>query len=224
MKIITIANQKGGCGKTTLAMGLAGTFGCWGHKVLLVDADLQATASRWAASAPDDAPFPAAVTGLAATGGKLHREVRKHVANYEYIIIDCPPAVESSAPQSAFLISDIAIVPVVPSPADLWAARGIRQIIETAQDINESLQSMLVANMLPRTNLGKEAMAALKDFGVPLAKSTLGQRTAFREAVLYGSPVQSLGSRSRVATREIEALAHEVLEWTKTSQNEEEVK
>lgn len=221
MKIIAIANQKGGCGKTTLAMGLAGTFGCWGHKVLVVDADLQATASRWAASAPDDAPFPAAVTGLAATGGKLHREVRKHVADYDYIFIDCPPAVESNTPQSALLISNLAIVPVVPSPADLWAARGIRQIIETAQDINEALKSMLVANMIPRTSLGREAMDALEDFGIPLAESGLGQRTAYREAALYGSPVQSLGSRARDATREIEALAHEVLIWTKTSNEEE---
>lgn len=221
MKIITVANQKGGCGKTTVAMGLAGTYGSWGHKVLVVDADLQATASRWAASAPDDAPFPAAVTGLAATGGKLHREVKKYVADYDVIMIDCPPAVESNTPQSALLISDLAIVPVVPSPADLWAARGIRQIIETAQDINESLRSMLIANMLPRTSLGKEAMEALEDFGIPLAESTLGQRTAFREAVLYGAPIQALGSRARDATREIEALAHEVLAWTKNSQEEE---
>lgn len=219
-KIITVANQKGGCGKTTVAMGLAGTYGFWGHKVLVVDADLQATASRWAASAPDEAPFPAAVTGLAATGAKLHREIKKYIADYDYIIVDCPPAVESSAPQSALLISDLAIVPVVPSPADLWAARGIRQIIETAQDINESLQSMMVANMLPRTSLGKEAMQALEDFGIPLASTTLGQRTAFREAVLYGSAIQSLGSRAKEATREIEGLAHEAIAMIQKSSGE----
>ncbi len=221
-KIITVANQKGGCGKTTVAMGLAGTYGYRGSKVLVVDADLQATASRWAASAADDAPFPAAVNGLAATGGKLHREVQKYIADYDFIIIDCPPAVESQTPQSALLISDLAIVPVVPSPADLWAARGIKQIVETAQDINESLRAMLVANMVPRTSLGNEAMDALEDFGIPLAKSTLGQRTAFREAVLYGSPIQSLGSRARDASREIEALADEVISWINAVQAEEE--
>lgn len=208
--IVTVANQKGGCGKTTIAMGLAGTYGLRKKKVLVVDADLQGTATRWAGSATDETPFPAAVMGLAAVGGKLHREVKKYVDDYDVIVIDCPPAVDSAAPQSALLISDIAIVPIVPSPADLWAARGIKQIIENAADINESLRPLLVANMVPRTALGRDALSMLEDFGIPLARSTLGQRTAYREAVLYGSPVQSLGSKARNASDEIDALADEI--------------
>ena len=209
-QIITVANQKGGCGKTTVAMGLAGTYGLRGKKVLVVDADLQGTATRWAASAPDETPFPAAVMGLAAVGGKLHREIKKYVDDYDVIVIDCPPAVDSAAPQSALLISDVAIVPVVPSPADLWAARGIKQIIDNAADINESLRPLMVANMVPRTALGREALNTLEDFGIPLARSMLGQRTAYREAVLYGCPVQSLGSKARNAADEIDALADEI--------------
>ena len=209
-QIITIANQKGGCGKTTVAMGLAGTYGLRGKKVLVVDADLQGTATRWAASAPDETPFPAAVMGLAAVGGKLHREIKKYVDDYDVIVIDCPPAVDSAAPQSALLISDVAIVPVVPSPADLWAARGIKQIIDNAADINESLRPLMVANMVPRTALGRDALSTLEDFGIPLARSMLGQRTAYREAVLYGCPVQSLGSKARNAADEIDALADEI--------------
>ena len=209
-RIITVANQKGGCGKTTVAMGLAGTYGLRGKKVLVVDADLQGTATRWAGSAPDETPFPAAVMGLAAVGGKLHREVKKYIDDYDVIVIDCPPAVDSAAPQSALLISDVAIVPVVPSPADLWAARGIKQIIDNAADINESLRPMLVANMVSRTALGRDALSTLEDFGIPLARSTLGQRTAYREAVLYGCPVQWLGSKARSAADEIDALADEI--------------
>ena len=209
-QIITVANQKGGCGKTTVAMGLAGTYGLRGKKVLVVDADLQGTATRWAGSAPDETPFPAAVMGLAAVGGKLHREIKKYVDDYDVIVIDCPPAVDSAAPQSALLISDVAIVPVVPSPADLWAARGIKQIIDNAADINESLRPLMVANMVPRTALGREALNTLEDFGIPLARSMLGQRTAYREAVLYGCPVQSLGSKARNAADEIDALADEI--------------
>ena len=209
-RIITVANQKGGCGKTTVAMGLAGTYGLRGKKVLVVDADLQGTATRWAGSAPDETPFPAAVMGLAAVGGKLHREVKKYIDDYDVIVIDCPPAVDSAAPQSALLISDVAIVPVVPSPADLWAARGIKQIIDNAADINESLRPMLVANMVSRTALGRDALSTLEDFGIPLARSMLGQRTAYREAVLYGCPVQSLGSKARNAADEIDALADEI--------------
>lgn len=209
-KIITVANQKGGCGKTTVAMCLAGSYGLLKKKVLVVDADLQATASRWAASASDDKPFPAAVTGMAAVGNKLHREVKKYIDDYDVIIIDCPPAVESSAPQSALLISDLAIIPVIPSPADLWAARGIKHIIENVQGINELLNVVMVANMVPRTALGKNALEALEDFGFPLAKSMLAQRTAYRESVLYGCPVQSLGSKAKEASIEVNNLSNEI--------------
>jgi chromosome partitioning protein len=75
-KIVVIANQKGGCGKTTIAMQVGGTLGRAGNRVLIVDADPQGTATRWAASAADESSFPAHVAGLAAAGGKVHREIR----------------------------------------------------------------------------------------------------------------------------------------------------
>ena len=210
--IVTITNQKGGCGKTTVAMGLAGTLGLKGYKVLVVDADLQATASRWACAAEEGQPFPATVTGLAAAGGKLHREVKKYMGDYDYIIIDTPPAVESSAPQSALLISDLVIVPVIPSPADLWAAQGILAIIENAKVVNEELEALLVPNMVPNTVLGREALEALAEFGLRVSDSSLGQRTAYREAAIGGCTIQSLGRRAERAAGELEALADQVLD------------
>jgi chromosome partitioning protein len=208
--IVTITNQKGGSGKTTVTMGLAGTLALRGQKVLVVDADLQATASRWACAADEDCPFPAAVTGLAAAGPKLHREVKKYVGDYDYILIDTPPAVESSAPQSALLVSDLALVPVIPSPADLWAAQGILTIIESAAVVNEGLKALLVPNMVPNTVLGREALEALSDFGLEVANASLGQRTAFREAAIEGTTIQALGNRARQATIELEALCDQV--------------
>lgn len=90
-KIVTVFNQKGGCGKTTVSMHIAGTLGLRGNKTLLVDMDEQGTATRWASQAPEDKPFPASVIGLAPSGGAMHREVRKFVADYDYIVVDCPP-------------------------------------------------------------------------------------------------------------------------------------
>ena len=211
-KIIVVVNQKGGSGKTTLSMQLAGTLGRRGYRILVVDADPQGTATRWAASSEDDTPFPATVAGLAPAGGKIHREVKKYVANYEYIIIDCPPSVDSPVPQSALLIADLALVPVVPSPADLWAARGIKQLIENAENINEDLDVRLIANMVqPRTTLGKDALEILDDFGIPLTDSSLHLRTVYRESTLYGSTVHIFGSRARPAIEEIESLTDELL-------------
>ena len=115
---ITVFNQKGGAGKTTLSMQLAGTLAHRSHKVLVVDTDPQGTATRWSASAPQDKTFPAAVNGLSAAGAMVHREVRKFVDDYRFIIIDCPPALESVVPESALLISDIALVPIKALPGD----------------------------------------------------------------------------------------------------------
>jgi hypothetical protein len=92
-------------------------------------ADPQGTATRWAASAEDEKPFPSAVIGLSAANEKVHREVKKFIGDYDCILIDCPPDADSPVPQSALLIADLALVPIIPSPLDLWAAVGIRQVI-----------------------------------------------------------------------------------------------
>lgn len=209
-KLITVANQKGGAGKTTLAMQLAGTLGRQGANVLVIDADPQGTAQRWAASADETEPFPAAVAGLSAAGGKVHQEVRKYVGNYDFVVIDCPPAVDSPVPQSALMVSDLALVPIVPSPADLWAAKGTQRLIENAQDFNEALEARLVLNMLQaQTSLGREAEALLEDFGLPRAQASLGLRQAYRQSQLYGATVHELDRQAK-AIEEVDALTAEI--------------
>jgi chromosome partitioning protein len=211
-RIIVVANQKGGAGKTTTAMQLSAALALNGTKVLVVDADAQGTATRWAGVASDAAPFPAPVVNLAQAGKSLHREIRKHIENYQYIVVDCPPSVESPAPQSALLVADLVLVPVIPSPPDLWAALGIRHLIENASTVNETLQPFLVANMVQGTSLGREVLQILDDFGVPLLKSKIGLRTAYRQSAVYGSSVFGIGSAAKVAIEEVLALRDEVLE------------
>lgn len=212
-RIITCANQKGGSGKTTLAMQLAGTLGERGHRVLVVDADPQASSQRWCSAAPDDEPFPALVSGMTEAGAKVHREVAKFVELYDFIVIDCPPAVESHATQSALMASDIVLVPIIPSPADLWAAAGIRKLIENVTEtVNESLQAFLVPNMVqPNTTINKDVIELLGSFGIPLLGGGLRLRTAYRQAAALGTIVQRLGSDAALAVQEINALTDAVL-------------
>lgn len=211
-KIIAVCNQKGGPGKTTLSMHLAGSLARRGQKVLVVDADPQGTATRWAASADDGSPFPASVVGLSAASTKVHREVKKFVEDYQYIIIDCPPAADSPVPQSALLVADLALVPIIPSPLDMWAAVGIRHVIENVGDINEDLKARLVINQCqPNTNLAKEALEVLPEFGIDLCRTFIHQRQAYRQAAVYGQTVHDLGSKAAPAVEEIEALTDEVL-------------
>lgn len=211
-KIIAVVNQKGGAGKTTVSMQLAGTLGRWGLKVLVIDADPQATATRWAASATDEQPFPASVSGLSAAGGKVHREAQKFVNDYDFIVIDCPPAADSPVPQSALLVADIALVPVIPSPLDLWASVGIGKVILNILDINENLQPRIVVNQCqPNTALAKEAIEVLPQFGIELACARFHHRTAYRQSAVYGGTVHDLGSKAAPAIEEVDALAREVL-------------
>lgn len=213
-KIIAVANQKGGCGKTTIAMQLAGTYAMGGHKVLVVDADPQGTATRWAASAPDEKAFPARLAGLSAAGGKVHREVQKLAPDYDLLIVDCPPAVESPVPQSALMVADLVLVPIIPSPPDIWAAVGIRELVQRIGDVNEGLKARLVTNMCqPATTLAKESMDLLKDFGIPLAESFLCLRTAYRQSAVFGTTVHEMKDPKSIA--EVEALAAEVADIAK---------
>jgi chromosome partitioning protein len=220
-KIICITNQKGGSGKTTVAMQLAGgiarhTTNRKPNKVMVVDADPQGTATRWAASATDETPFPAAIVGLSAASDKVHREVKKFIDDYDYIIIDCPPAADSPIPQSALLVSDLALVPLIPSPLDMWAAVGIRQVIHNVANINESLQSRLVINQCqPKTTLAQECLEILPEFGIELAKTYLRQRQVYRQSAVFGQTVYNYGSKAKEAIAEIEALTKEVLKLLK---------
>jgi len=211
-KIIAVCNQKGGSGKTTLSMQLAGTLARRKNKVLVVDADPQGTATRWAASADDENPFPASVIGLSAANEKVHREVKKFVGDYDFIVIDCPPAADSPVPQSALLIADLALVPIIPSPLDLWASVGIRKVIENVGDINETLKARLVVNQCqPKTNLAKEALEVLPEFGIKVCKNYLRQRTVYRQSAVFGQTVQDFGSKASDAIAEVEALTDEIL-------------
>lgn len=210
-KIIAVVNQKGGSGKTTVTMQLAGTIARRGYKVLVVDADPQGTATRWAATADDELPFPASVIGLSAANAKVHREVKKFVEDYDCIFIDCPPAADSPIPQSALLIADLALVPIIPSPLDMWAAVGIRQVIQNVGDINDSLQARLVLNQCqPKTTLTQESLEILSEFGIELAKSQIHHRQVYRQSAVFGQTVQDMASKAAVAIQEIDQLADEI--------------
>ncbi len=186
-KIIAVTSQKGGSGKSSIAMGTSGEIANRGHRVLVVDADTQETAVAWARTAPDNKPFPATVVGMASYAGKMHREIQRQLENYDFIVIDCPPSVDAITPQSALLIADWALVPVAMSPADLWSSRGTKALIERIQVINTNLKAVLVANKVQRTSLSIAVMEELAHFGIPLLRSRLAYRVAYQEAILAGT-------------------------------------
>jgi chromosome partitioning protein len=210
-RLIAVTHPKGGVGKTTTSMTLSAELAERGYRTMVADCDAQASASAWANAAPEGKPFPAAVVNLSAYAGKVHREIQKQLENYDFIIVDCPPGLDSLSPQSAILIADLVIVPMPPSPADLWACLGAIRLIERGADLNPALIARLLPNRVVRTTLSNAIMRQLAEFGVPLMSSQLTNRTAYQEAVVSGVSMSALGRGAKPAADEVRALADEVL-------------
>lgn len=208
-KVIVLTNQKGGCGKTTLTMNIAGTLALKA-KTLVIDGDLQGSASRWASSSSDENPYKASVMSLANIENKVNREINKYVADYDYIVVDCPPAMNSNFTASSLLIADLVLVPIIPSPTDLWAAVGIQKLISNASDINEKIEARLIANMCQsNSTISKEALDLINEFEFVKFRTDIYQRAAYRQAAVFGGTVHDLDNAK--AKLEINNLTEEIL-------------
>ncbi len=127
--IITIVNQKGGSGKTTLTMLLAGALADTYAKVLVADTDPQNSSMFWANRS---AHFPAEVKDFSQAPEKLTKRIGKRIEECEFILIDCPPHASAPATENALAISHLALIPLNPSPLDLHASLDIRETIAKA--------------------------------------------------------------------------------------------
>ena len=127
-KILVFCNQKGGPGKTTLAINVAAAL-AERAQVLVIDADPQQSAVKWADAADQDSPLPMAVMGYYQE--KVHQVIRKVVDQYDYILVDTPPSSVAVATitRNALIGADLAIVPVIPSPLDVWEAVSISELL-----------------------------------------------------------------------------------------------
>ncbi|MFO0851854.1 MAG: ParA family partition ATPase [Gemmataceae bacterium] len=205
-KVISVLNQKGGVGKTTLTVHLATALARAGEKVLLVDADPQGSALDWSAARRGEPLFP--VAGL--PKASLHKELPALAANYAYALIDGPPRVYDVA-RSAILASDLVLIPVQPSPYDVWAAREIVDLLGEATVFKPGLKAAFVVNRrIVNTAIGRDVAEALAEYPVPVLEASVSQRVLFAESAAQGLTVFELATGGGAAVKEIETLAGEV--------------
>ncbi|MHB8369164.1 MAG: ParA family partition ATPase [Leptospirales bacterium] len=204
--ILVVANQKGGCGKTTTAMNLAGVFAHRGMEVLLVDADPQGSAMKWRGLS--QGAFPVGVIALPMP--VLDQELPRLAKKYDLVVVDSPPGMETIT-RSALVVADLAIVPLQPSPLDLWSGTEIVALIRRAEQINRGLVTRLLLNRkVQGTRLSRESIEALREFPYSLFETSIHQRIALAEAVTAGQTIIDFYSDGP-SSGEYRALAEEIL-------------
>jgi len=210
-KVITIAQQKGGAGKTTVAAHLAVALAQKGNRVAILDIDPQGSLSHW--HSIREKRFGEGYTGLthvAVSGWRVGSEVSRMRKEADFIIIDSPPHTETEA-RTAIRAADLIIIPVQPSPTDLWATKPTLELARA-----EKVPVKVLLNRVPANS--KLAVAIAEELDA-LATTTLGNRVGFVSSLMEGRGVTEVDPNS-AASQEMKALVKEVLKVFKSDEPE----
>lgn len=207
MSVIAFVGNKGGAGKTTLTVNLASCLARQ-SSVAVIDADPQGSALQWRAFSESDYAVP-----VIEASEQLEEQTKQLIQDYRYVVIDCPPSVQAPQTKTVLAFSDMALIPVQPSPVDLWATVHIEEAVNQARESNDRLRAMLVINQLEtRTMLSRLVRDALSEIALPVANTALRRRAIFRSSALEGKSVFEMGRRGDDAAREIELLIEEIFQ------------
>jgi chromosome partitioning protein len=204
--IIGIVNQKGGTGKTTLAINLADALARRAQRVLLVDADAQQSVSNWY-GVQKSARFSVHFI----REDEMADVVQASTRSYDYTMIDGPPSLDGGT-ESIMTVSDLVVVPIGPSPLDIWSSKDIMALIRRTMAVREGLSARIViCKTIVGTRLSKDARSTLHGFGIELFHTRISQRVAYIEALIAGQSVIGYAPES-AAAQEIQSLCDEVIQ------------
>ena len=218
--IISVLNQKGGVGKTTLSIHIASTLALGGNRVLLIDADVQRSALDWAATRETNPIFT--VVGI--PKNNIHKEVQLLKVNYEYIVIDGPPRVYDVA-RSAIAASDVVLIPIQPSPYDVWSAKEVVDLVNEVKEPLQVYKKIMVAFVLNRviakTVIGRDVGEALEQYkDIPVLKTHITQRVAYAETAAQGTSVIEEDPKSN-AGLEIKHMVEELVKLVRNNEKKQ---
>ena len=211
MLVIAVLNQKGGAGKTTIATHLARVLQMSGGDVLLVDSDPQGSARDWAAAC-DDQPVP--VVGI--DRPTIERDL-KRITRKDFVVIDGAPQAADLA-VSAIKAASFVLIPVQPSPYDIWATSDLVELVKQRIEItNGGLKAaFVVSRAIKNTKIGNDIMTALRDYELPVLGTRITQRVIYPGTAAKGTTVMDVEPRGD-ASSEMESLASEITQLIKKS-------
>ena len=184
MLIIAVLNQKGGSGKTTIATHLARALQLEGADVILVDSDPQGSARDWAA-VREDQPLP--VVGI--DRPTLERDL-KALGRKDYIVIDGAPQAADLA-VSAIKAANIILIPVQPSPYDIWATADLVDLVKSRIQLTDGKlkAAFVVSRAIKNTKIGAEIVEALHGYELPILETRITQRVSYPSTAAAGTTV-----------------------------------
>jgi chromosome partitioning protein len=216
--IVALVSQKGGVGKSTAAIAVACEWASRGERVLLVDADPQATLLTWAAVASEASRQPPAVVAMGA-GMHAPSQLPRVGAAFDRIVIDSPGRSDATV-RSALMVAGLAVLPVGPSPADAWALASTVQLVRDAQTLRPELRAVaLLTRLSPRTALSRSTRGVVQAAGVDVLRSILSARVAYAEALAAGQGPGEYDGRCRV---EVQRLTDELEQLADVAQAQQE--
>ncbi|MEM6492001.1 MAG: ParA family partition ATPase [Pseudomonadota bacterium] len=203
--IIVFAQQKGGAGKTTLAIQCAVRWKAQGRSVALIDIDPQGSLAAWHAARRQRLGQDCGFDLAAISGWRVQSEAERLAGEADIVVVDTAPHAEMEA-RAALRVCQMAIIPLQPSPLDVWATRPTLAVAR-----EEKAPTLLVFNRTPARGRLSQTMRekAAEDLNAPIAEATLGDRVAFAETIWRGGGVAESRRKSR-ANEEIAALTDEI--------------
>jgi chromosome partitioning protein len=210
-KVITIAQQKGGAGKTTVAAHLAVALSQKGNRVAVVDIDPQGSLGYW--HNIREKKFGEGYTGLtftALSGWRVGGEVARLRKTHDFIIIDSPPHTETEA-RTAIRSADLILIPVQPSPTDLWATKATLELAKA-----EKIPVRVIMNRVPHNS---RLTSTITDELPEIAETTIGNRVLFASALMEGRCATEVEPTSHAA-KEIKDLVKEITNLLRDDEEE----
>jgi len=205
-------NQKGGAGKTTLSTNVARYFHMKGESVLFVDADPQGSARDWHAAG--ETPV---INMIALDRPTLPKDIKEFSDKYDWIFIDSPGEIKEMA-AAVLKCSDIALIPVQPSPYDIWATADTIELIKKRQDITDGKlkAAFIISRQIHNTTVSKEVKEALDAHQLPIFQNRTSQRVSYVTSAAMGRTVlDNVPNTDAAAVNEIQSIAEELREFVK---------
>lgn len=203
LKRIALFNAKGGCGKTTLAWNLAMGLSRRGA-TLLLDADPQGSLGYWADWAEE-----AEGHALSVSTWPIHDT--HQAQKFSYWVMDCPPALESAHTQEVLAMADWILLPVLPSPLDLWASqRSVEAVAAILNQTSSKKAAFILNQMENHSALSRAAESAVQAMGLPVLSNGIARRAIYRNAAIEGKSIYQMGKRADAAVREFESIIEEI--------------